>query len=86
MQRPMASTARAALLIDADHFHHPDPFKAVHAQFAQHMGKHFVCHAQGSAQVLARQALKPLWQALAARLMPALPWPKNTTVCLGQLQ
>ena len=70
---------RAALLIDADNFHDPVHLRAIHSQFGQHAGKGFVCHAHGEHKQLYREDLKPVWQELAARLLPCLPLNKNTT-------
>jgi len=73
------ASVRAALLIDADNFHDPDQLRAIHSQFGQHAGKGFVCHAHGDSKRLHEERLRPVWQALAARLMPCLPLNKNTT-------
>ena len=74
-----ATLIRAALLIDADNFHDPDQLRAIHSQFGQHAGKGFICHAHGDAKRLYEVRLKPVWQELAARLIPCLPLNKNTT-------
>lgn len=73
------STVRAALLIDADNFNEPKQLQAIHSQFGQHAGKGFICHVHGDPKRLYHDALKPIWQELAVRLMPCLPLNKNTT-------
>lgn len=70
---------RAALLIDVDNFHDAEQLRAIHSQFGQIAGKGFVCHAHGDVKKLYDDALKPVWQEMAARLMPCLPLNKNTT-------
>lgn len=70
---------RAALLIDADNFHHPEQLLAVFSQFRQHAGKGVICHVHGDGKRLQNDALKSVWIEMAARLFPCLPLRKNTT-------
>lgn len=74
-----ANTVQAALLIDVDNFHHPDQLRAIYSQFGQIAGKGFTCHVHGDPKHLFKEELKPVWQELAARLLPFLPLNKNTT-------
>lgn len=69
----------AALLIDADNFHEPEHLLAAHDQFAQIVGKGFICHVHGDNNLLLNERLKPIWIKLGARLFPCLPLRKNTT-------
>lgn len=79
IQSSTISAPRSALLIDVDNFHDPDQLRAVHSQFGQIAGKGFTCHAHGNVKLLYQDALKSVWQELAARLLPCLPLNKNTT-------
>ena len=75
----VANSIQAALLIDVDNFHDPDQLRAIHSQFGQIAGKGFTCHVHGDPKHLFKEELKPVWQELAARLLPFLPLNKNTT-------
>ena len=75
----MTSSARAALLIDADNFNDPDQLRAVHSQFTQRVGKGFVCHAHGAISVWQRAGFKDALADIGGRFMPGLPLDKNTT-------
>ena len=75
----VANSIQAALLIDVDNFHDPDQLRAIHSQFGQIAGKGFTCHVHGDPKYLFKEELKPVWQELAARLLPFLPLNKNTT-------
>lgn len=75
----VGSSVQAALLIDVDNFHDPDQLRAIHSQFGQIAGKGFSCHVHGDPKHLFKEDLKPVWQELAARLLPFLPLNKNTT-------
>ena len=79
LNHPPPTPVRAALLVDADNFHRVEDLRAIHGQFGQIEGKGFLCHVYGDVKVLARDELRPVWQEMAARLLPCLPLNKNTT-------
>lgn len=74
-----ANDILSALLIDVDNFHDPVHLRAIHSQFGQFAGKGFACHVHGDPKQLFKDDLKPVWQELAAKLLPFLPLNKNTT-------
>lgn len=79
LNAPPLTPVRAALLVDADNFHRVEDLRAIHSQFGQIAGKGFLCHVYGDVKVLSRNELRPVWQEMAARLLPCLPLNKNTT-------
>lgn len=79
LNAPPPTPVRAALLVDADNFHRVEDLRALHSQFGQIAGKGFLCHVYGDVKVLSRDELWPVWQEMAARLLPCLPLNKNTT-------
>lgn len=79
LNAPPPASVRAALLVDADNFHRVEDLRAIHSQFGQIAGKGFLCHVYGDVKVLSRDELRPVWQEMAARLLPCLPLNKNTT-------
>ncbi len=79
LNAPPPTPVRAALLVDADNFHRVEDLRAIHSQFGQIAGKGFLCHVYGDVKVLSRDELRPVWQEMAARLLPCLPLNKNTT-------
>lgn len=79
LNAPPPTPVHAALLVDADNFHHAEQLRAIHSQFGQVAGKSFLCYVYGDVKVLSQDALRPVWQEMAARLLPCLPLNKNTT-------
>lgn len=79
LDAPPPTPVRAALLVDADNFHRVEDLRAIHSQFERIAGKGFLCHVYGDVKVLSQDGLRPVWQEMAARLLPCLPLNKNTT-------